>query len=343
MRDHPSVPTLREIAAAAGVSTMTVSRALKNSRLHRSATCQKIQQIARDLGWKPNPLVSALMSQRARQHGVRLLANLAILDPRSNEPAANGIYILGSNRQAHELGYGIETFPFHPESSARLRKILIARGVQGIVVMPVPAALSRVDFDFTSFAAATIGYSVSNPMPRVANDTQNALYLAFQQLEQRGYKRVGLIMADDANRRMLCLYSGARMTYNRFFAKRLTIKELNLPDEVFTPTRMRQILTWIRKERVQAVLSSAEHLHRKLTMHNASIPGDFGYLHLHKHTDPRVTSMDQMRDFIGQKAVDVVAGMIQRNERYPVAHPHTILTPSVWLEGETIQRLPVTS
>lgn len=56
--------TLKQIALEAGVSVMTVSRALRNQPSSASATRQRIQQIAERLGYRPNPLVSALMSYR---------------------------------------------------------------------------------------------------------------------------------------------------------------------------------------------------------------------------------------------------------------------------------------
>ena len=338
MEPTPRLPTLQDIARAAGVSAMTVSRALKNSPLQRPETCRRIQNIARDMGWRPNPLVSALMSHLGRQHQVRSTVNLAILDPRSEDYTANGLYVIGAKRQAAELGYAIEVFPYKPRatSPARLRDILLARGVRGVVLMPVPTALSEIAFDFTGFAAVTIGYSVASPvLPRVANDIQNTVYTALRHLESRGYQRVGLIMADDANRRMLYLYSGARSTYGSFFARTMEAKELILPDENFSPANLKKILSWIKAHKIQGILTSAFRLYDALIHAGVRIPDDFAFVHLHKYLDPRVTSIDQMRDYVGHKAVDLVTAMIQRNESCPVPYPQTVLTPSILHKGDT--------
>lgn len=340
MKDSPQVPTLRAIAEAAGVSVMTVSRALRGSPLQNKATRERIQRLAREMGWKPNPLVSALMSQRARQHGTRATANLAILDPRSDVPKANRDHINGCLRRAADLGYHADVFPYQPEdtSPARLREILLARGVQGIVLMPLPVGVHEVGFDFEGFCAATIGYSLVSPaLPKVANDTQGNVHIALRHLMDRGYRRVGLIMADDANRRMFCQYTSAADSYDRFYSNGMRVRQLVLPDETFAPADMRRILDWIAKHRIDAVISSAEDLHRRFLESGMKIPGDFGYVHLHRcgPGNPRITCVDQMRNLIGQKAADLVTAMIQRNDTFPLRHPQIILTPSELVPGST--------
>ena len=58
----PARPTLRSLAAAAGVSATTVSLALRQSRQISAATRARIQKLARDRGYESNPLVSAVFS-----------------------------------------------------------------------------------------------------------------------------------------------------------------------------------------------------------------------------------------------------------------------------------------
>ena len=342
MRDDPLIPTLREIAQAAGVSAVTVSRILRGHPKHSAKTSRRIKKIAEKMGWKPNPLVSALMSQRVRQHGTRTAANLVLLDPRSDMPDANANHISGATTQAVLLGYQIETLPYQPAliSPPRLRRILMNRGVRGVILMPLPPFVGGIDFDFTGFASATIGYSLPAPnLPRVANDHHNSIYEAFSILEGRGYKRVGLIMADDANRRSLFLYPGACSTYGRFASAGMEIRDLILPNENFSREQRDVISSWIRENRLQAVLSSAYRMYEVLLEEGWSIPEQIAYLHLHRHHMETVSGMDQLRDYQGQKAVDLITGMIHRNESFPRAYAQTVLTPSQWREGHTVPSL----
>ena len=53
---------LQEIAEKAGVSRATVSLALRNQTSIPARTRTRIRQLAEQLGYRPNPLISALMS-----------------------------------------------------------------------------------------------------------------------------------------------------------------------------------------------------------------------------------------------------------------------------------------
>ncbi len=341
MRDHDRIPTLRDIAAATGVSAITVSRILRNHPHHNPETAERVRRIAEEMGYRPNPLVSALMSQRVRQHGTRATANLAILDPRHDTPAANADYISGALRRARTQGYFAHVYPYVPAETppARLREILTARAVRGIVMMPVAVGERRVDFDFAGFAAATIGYSVEIPkLPRVAIDGQSALFSALSRLESRGYRRVGLIMAVDASRRSLYLFSGARSTYGKFLTRGLKTSEMVLRDELFSPADRRRVVRWIARHQLQAVVSSAHQLFSMLQEEGFRIPGDLSYVHLHRHSSG-IASMDQLRAHQGAVAVDIVTAMIQRNETLPMPYTNTIITRAVWRDGRTAPSL----
>ncbi len=56
--------SMRDIAGKAGVSVMTVSRALNNHPGLAPLTRERILQLAGELGYRPNPMVSALMRSR---------------------------------------------------------------------------------------------------------------------------------------------------------------------------------------------------------------------------------------------------------------------------------------
>ena len=72
--------TLKDVAERAGVSTMTVSRALNGKKKDVSPeTAKKIKKIAKEMGYIPNSSAKALAS-----HSSKLIA--AILMDRENQP-----------------------------------------------------------------------------------------------------------------------------------------------------------------------------------------------------------------------------------------------------------------
>lgn len=74
--------TLSDVAQAAGVSTMTVSRALRGEQSVKAALAQQIQKIAQDMGYVPDPAARALASQKSNQVLVLvpLLSNALFVD-----------------------------------------------------------------------------------------------------------------------------------------------------------------------------------------------------------------------------------------------------------------------
>jgi transcriptional regulator with XRE-family HTH domain len=72
-------PTMQEVADRAQVSRMTVSRALRNDPKISLATRERVQQIARDMGYRTNALVSALMSNLRQTRAPSDVTTLAFL------------------------------------------------------------------------------------------------------------------------------------------------------------------------------------------------------------------------------------------------------------------------
>ncbi|HEX2942162.1 MAG TPA: LacI family DNA-binding transcriptional regulator [Rhodopila sp.] len=66
----PAAPTLAEVAARAGVSTITVSRVARTPALVRPQTRERVEQAMRELGYIPNLVAGSLASARTRSVGV---------------------------------------------------------------------------------------------------------------------------------------------------------------------------------------------------------------------------------------------------------------------------------
>ena len=61
-------PTIKEIAKLAGISAMTVSRALNDDPRVKAETRNKILGIAKKLKYRPNLIARALVSKRPYCH-----------------------------------------------------------------------------------------------------------------------------------------------------------------------------------------------------------------------------------------------------------------------------------
>src|SRR5579862_415818 len=101
------VVTLRMVAAGANFHPSTVSLALRNDPRLPAETRRRIHEVARRMGYAPNPLVSALMSQvTKRKVGYRgTLAYLHTLAPKDSRFGYRVYrnYRAGAGRRAGEL------------------------------------------------------------------------------------------------------------------------------------------------------------------------------------------------------------------------------------------------
>src|SRR5882724_10864581 len=72
--NRPGLATLKQIAAATGVHTSTVSRALDPHKRHLVAddVAERIVQLAQSLGYQPNRVATSLRTGRSHLIGVLL-------------------------------------------------------------------------------------------------------------------------------------------------------------------------------------------------------------------------------------------------------------------------------
>jgi DNA-binding LacI/PurR family transcriptional regulator len=330
---------LRTIAEAAGVSHMTVSLALRNSGRIASETREKIQRVARDLGYKPNPLVSAWMTHRrtSRPNGdgttigfVNCFRNPGTLH---RYPTFTR-FLLGARARAEDLGFGFEEFKLHTTgmSSARLDTILRARGIQGLLISPQASAHGHLRLDWKAYAAATQGYSLLKPnLSRVANDFTGTTMLAIRELRRRGYRRIALTLKPDVDARGRHLWSGSFMVYQQQIEARDRV-----PFYVWQSDE--GLRRWLDRNRPEVIMTVHWQLREMLHEMGIEAPDDIGLLHLDLHPFHKGwAGVDQQIEHAGGAAVDLVAERLMTNDLGVPALPKVVLTPGVWRDGETLR------
>jgi len=129
---------LKDIAARAGVSVMTVSKVLHDSPDISGETKTRVKLLAQQMGYVPDAMAQSLRNRRSRLIGLVLPS------------IANPIFarmVLAVEDRAHELGYDVILAQTHNvaerEDSCLLR--LLSRRVDGLLISPVyrPSAEAR--------------------------------------------------------------------------------------------------------------------------------------------------------------------------------------------------------
>jgi LacI family transcriptional regulator len=94
--DERSRPSIEDVAAAAAVSTATVSRFLNSPKLVAPKTAQRVMKVIEELGYRPNRFAQGLMTRRSHTVGILL-------------PDIHGEFyselLRGADAQAHQRGY----------------------------------------------------------------------------------------------------------------------------------------------------------------------------------------------------------------------------------------------
>ena len=159
--------TIRDIANALGVSHVTVSLALRNRPGMSKVTREKIKKKAKEMGYVPDPFLGRLNAYRRTASERPAHAMLAWINLWKNQKAyyvnpTYSQYREGAESRAKELGYRIEEFcPLSGEiTQKRLNGILEARGINGLILPPVPRDLRPISLNWEKFCVVRIGYTL---------------------------------------------------------------------------------------------------------------------------------------------------------------------------------------
>lgn len=331
--------TMKQVAAAAGVHPSTVSLALRAHPSIPPATCRRIQQVARRLGYVRNPAVSALMSNLRRREATPAGSVLAYLNAWQNRghmraDRSLGPIFRGAEARAAELGFRLEEiWTKEPRlSAARLRSILVHRGIEGVIVGPMQAQHGHLSLDLSPFACSAVGFSLWRPdLHRASPNYAACLTLAVRQLRHRGYRRIAFFepVASD------------KWLYHQWVAGYLVCQHAGLterlPPHVWSQWDLAETRAWIAQHQPDAILSPQPWVGEILLREKLIAPaGPLAFALLNWRDDhPRFSGIDQNLENVGATAVELAVEGIHLNRRGAPLSPKVVQTPGRWVEAES--------
>lgn len=333
---------MADVARLAGVHQTTVSRALRNDHRVSPEVCARIQAAVKQIGYRPNPLLSALgvlRRQRATSFNQTPLAFVRRSDPVHG--INHGKYIPGAREAAVQLGYKMEEYILDDKLHAqRLDTILKARNIQGVILGPLPEAHGSFQLDWSQFATVAIEYSFTEPaLDRFVTDGYNALRMALSQCRERGLSRLGLVLAQVVDERNEGLISAAYvLAINR------DPSLAPLPPLIAPEWDACTFAAWLQQHRPEVIISSntlLPQIESFLASARLRVPQDIGLINL--NVDPSCqahTGICLNTHAIGTMAARMVIEKLNRNERGIPASRMTILMHGLWREGETLRAKP---
>jgi DNA-binding LacI/PurR family transcriptional regulator len=334
--------TLGTIAASAGVSRATVSRALSDNPVISAPVRRRIKALARKLGYRPDPEVARLLGYLKRSRRQRFDSVIAVLNAyRPPEAMARDAYtarlLAGARSRSEALGFGMETMALHADgmTARRFDHILKARGVRGVLVPPEPEPLFNADLDWTRLAAvATTTTARPLGLHRVLPDNFANLRLLIEAALAREYRRIGLVWWAALEERQLRAPT-AVYTWHAKVARDL----VGLPLFEWRwrePEAMAKgLATWMKRHRPELVLAPADAVRRTIEKASgAKAPVDYGFVSYGEDL-PGVSRLDQRPEAVGAAAVDLLSALVHRGESGLPATPQTTLIAGSFVEDRT--------
>ncbi|MDD5348712.1 MAG: LacI family DNA-binding transcriptional regulator [Chthoniobacteraceae bacterium] len=333
--------TQKDLAEKAGVTQATVSLALSNHFSISPETRARIQGIAEKMGYQPDPYLSGLSAYRKRVRSPRFQATLAWL---SNYPASTPWkqqstllnYFEGAKERARELGYQLEEHELTAPgmTSARLERIFAARNIPGILLMPQPKAGMQLDFCFDRFSAVSFGYTLEKPqLHLVALQQFRSVETAFRKLISLGYRRPGLAMALESDKRADRNWSAAFWMSQRQLPQRDRIPLL-----LQQPLHRTTFMKWYQRYRPDVIISMGTYVYEWLRAEGVAVPEETGFSLLSVPDEGAFYSgIWENPRVIGAKAVDFLVDLVHRNECGCPTVPLSMLVSGTWVDGKTIR------
>lgn len=336
----PSV-TLQDVADRAGVHRSTVALALREHPRIPAATREAIQTVARRLGYRVNPLVAALMQARRNGRTVKhvtlaFVTNYPTRDGWRPEFHARPDYFPGAVARAREFGYKLESFWLAEPgmTPARFGDILRARGIDGLLIGRLPPGRHAVELEWGRFAAVALGLTLRSPrLHHVTENHFDTASLAMQQCVARGYRRIGFVFSEaNDSPRVGDRWVGAYLLHQQ----KLPARD-RLPLCPGAPTDAATFARWFRRVRPDALLvNHSPRVTAWLRALGRQVPRDVGLVELEDHPELGSAGVYYDPAKIGALAVDMLIGLMHRNEKGVPADQHEVLLTGEWREGTTL-------
>lgn len=330
-------PTLRFLAKLAGVSPMCVSMALRNHSQLPLATRERIQKLARNHGYTPDPTVQKLMHHLRTRPGARTRATLCAVVFRPWATSYPEELLAGAKQRAHQLGYGFDEIEFKPLAGnlPRLQAILRNRGVEGILITPSHELLN--DFSqlpWNDFSVVSGTYSVLNlPAHRVVPHLFANCARVLAELQKLGYRRIGLAITSDHDRGTQHYITSA-LAWHQLHGGGEKVRPF-----IFARDGPDKLRSWYQRARPDVIVTDHDLWTASIAKDlGLEVPGDIGFACLSIEPGSRLTGVATLPGDIGRKAVDVLADLILRGEKGLPDVPTTTMIEGRWSRGESTRQ-----
>ncbi len=336
--------TIKDIAKALGLSTSTVSRALRDSYEISAETKQLVLECAEKLNYKPNPIALSLKEKRSRSIGVVICE------------IANNFFsqiINGIESIAYDKGYNVIVAQSRESYEREVidLQFLASRSVDGLII-----SLSTETTDLTHIKALhdrgmpiVLIDRINDEIDthKVIVDNYKGVYDATEHLIKNGFKRIAAIAGSEflsiTNER-LAGYHDALKANNLSFSKEY-VQHCFYGGMIFSEVEeaMNKLLTL--KQRPDALITTSDKLTtgclKTMKRRGLHVPKDmaiigFSNSDIMELFDPPLTYIRQPAEEMGRDATELLLQLIE-SKRPITEFEKRVLSPQLIIGSSSIK------
>jgi len=335
--------TLRDIARRLKLTHSTVSRALRDNHQISPAVRVKIQLTAAEMGYRPDPMLTALAHYRQTNVKAAICSELAWINlwPNPKELRRQrefDLYWKGAFAEAARCGFRLEEFSLNEGvTTERLKQIFRTRNIIGLLLPPKPpdSIPSWEGFPWEDFFVVRFGHSLRDPCVHlVASDQMSDGLIAFENIRRHGYRRIGLVTNEFNSKNLVRFAAG-------FLFGCLTVPEaerlpiLNL-GQLDLQEDKKTLSAWLKRFQPDAILTDLASLRDLLASVGRRVPQDVALAAMSVLDGNADAGIDQNSEEIGRAAVQMMVSLINQNDRGVPKICREMLIEGRWVDGPTL-------
>jgi len=352
-----NMPSLADIAKAAGYALGTVSMALRNHHKIAPTTRAKIHAVAEQLGYRPDPRLSQLMHalSRRRTPAFRSIIQAFSTLPKGQENRYVRDVIDGAAAKAAELGYGFRTdmLPLPGPASARMQRQLKAQGVEGLMLLPFHTGRSCHGLlDWDRFSVISTNGGIGEPeFDQVTPHWYSSMRLILTQLRAHGYRRVGVLVHTEidtlvGNKLRAALATFPQSPAEPFevheyaFSGSLVVTAGSKPEAPFKHSQeigvadKAGIVEWFSAVKPEALLITGYlFVERIVELLRLDVPGPVGIAVMDAPEDTRYAGTVEPARLVGARAIELLHTKLQTGGGRRESVQDTTLVRGQWRDG----------
>jgi LacI family transcriptional regulator len=336
--------TIKDIAKALGVSTSTVSRALRDSYEISPETKELVLECAKKLNYMPNPIALSLKERRSRSIGVVVceIANSFF------SQVINGIESI-----AYDRGYNVIIAQSHESVEREIMDLhyLSSRSVDGLIIslstetndMSHLLDLHNKGLPIVLFDRVTDEIKTHS----VVVDNFKGTYEATEHLLQKGYKRIAAIANSEflsITTERLAGYKEALQSYGQKFNKSY-VKHCFYGGMVFSEIEDAVNKLMTLKQPPDAIITTSDKLTtgclKTLIRRGMKVPDDialvgFSNSDIAELLNPSLTVVRQPAMEMGKDATELLLQLIE-SKRPVTQFEKRVLTPTLIIGKSAVE------